>query len=190
MVAKVPPNFNMQKREGPKWSYMNSGVHAEQTDVPTFSVNTQTASHQETGGWLTPHTLPFLLHGPNAFKTPSNGVITPCPPGDKEPLLGSNTTAFTSRPCRESLATTRASPGHLGQAHSRGREPWGDSRGWGAKGSAGTDIRGARTSLPVGAESCSLPSLSVHPSILTRNSRAAAHGEHGRAVQPRDRGSV
>lgn len=101
MVAKVLPNFNMQeKREGPKWSYMNSGVHAEQTDVHTFSVNTQTASHQETGGRLTPHTLPFLLHGPNAFETPSNGVITPCPPGDKEPLLGSNTTAFISRPRR------------------------------------------------------------------------------------------
>lgn len=91
------------------------------TDVHTFSVNTHTASHQETGGRLTPHTLPFLLHGPNAFETPSNGVITPWPPGDKEPLLGSNTTAFTSRPRRESLATTRASPGHLGQAHSRGR---------------------------------------------------------------------
>lgn len=27
-------------------------------------------------GMLTPHTLPFLLHGPNAFERPSNGVIT------------------------------------------------------------------------------------------------------------------
>lgn len=123
-----------------------------------------TASHQETGGRLTPHTLPFLLHGPNAFETPSNGVITPRPPGDKEPLLGSNTTAFTSRPHRESLATTWASPGHLGQAHSRGREPWGDSRGWGAKGSAGTsEVLRPASQLELKAALC-LVCPSIRPS--------------------------
>lgn len=145
-------------------------------------------------GQLTPRTLLFLLHDPNASEMPSNGVITPCPPGDKEHFLGSNATAFTSRPHCEALATTWASPGHLGPARRlarpgrlKGLEPWGDSQGWGQKAVLGhtSEVFRLASQLELKAAPC----LSACPSS-PEEQPSQGPVEDWRAARPRDGGSV
>lgn len=201
MVAKVLPGFNTQeKREGkrtllrgPKCSYMNSGVHTNKPRCTQCKHTRCLASG--TRGQLTPRTLLFLLHDPNASEMPSNGVINPCPPGDKEHFLGSNATAFTSRPHCEALAMTWASPGHLGPARRmarpgrlKGLEPWGDSRGWGQKAVLGhtSEMFRLASQLELKAAPCL-----VCLSILTREEQPSQGPvEDWRAARPRDGGSV